>query len=386
MPMNPCRLCGAGLLARPVIALEGMPKAAQHFPLESEFAGDRGITLTIRQCGSCGLVQLDGEPVDYYRDVITAATLSPKSRASRLAQMREFAERFGLAGRSVLDVGTGKGEMLDVLAEAGLKATGLEASAESVAVGRAAGRVMARGHIEDEAPVAGAPFDAFISLNFLEHVPRPGAALRRLHALTGSEAAGLVTVPNLDYLLATKSYYEFVADHLSYFTQKTLAHAFESSGFDVVACRTINEDNDVLALVKKRRPLDVAGQFGSVEALAAELRRIVSQRRALGKRVAVWGAGHRTLALLSLAGLKDVAYVVDSAKFKQGRFTPVLHTPIVGPEHLAKEPVDLVIIMVPGLYPGEVLKTLRAMRVCSEIAMLRGETVEFVEAAPAEAP
>ena len=88
--------------------------------------------------------------------------------------------------------------------------------------------------------------------------------------------------------------------------------------------------------------------------------------------MAVWGAGHRTLALLALSKTDDIAYIVDSAKFKQGKFAPVLHARIVPPDHLKEERVDLMIVMVPGLYPGEVLKTLEQMNVKTDIAVLRG--------------
>ena len=75
MSLKNCRLCAGELFASPLIRLDDMPKAAQHFPEKSEFSTDRGITLPVRQCVACGLVQLDREPVDYFRDVITAATL-----------------------------------------------------------------------------------------------------------------------------------------------------------------------------------------------------------------------------------------------------------------------------------------------------------------------
>jgi len=76
--------------------------------------------------------------------------------------------------------------------------------------------------------------------------------------------------------------------------------------------------------------------------------------------------------------LNSVAYVVDSAKFKQGKFTPVLHLKIVPPEHLKKESVDLVIVMVPGLYPDEVLKTIKKMKIKADVAALRDNQVEFI--------
>ena len=158
-----------------------MPKAAQFYPEKDEFAEDKGITLNIRQCSFCGLVQLNMRPVEYYREVITAATLSEESRLSRLNQMKEFATRLGLIGKKVLDVGTGKGEMIDVLEEAGFKAFGIEASLESVKVGKAAGRQMIHGYIGDMNAIEDSPFDAFILLNYLEHLPKLGAVIKNIY-------------------------------------------------------------------------------------------------------------------------------------------------------------------------------------------------------------
>ena len=47
-------------------------------------------------------------------------------------------------------------------------------------------------------------------------------------------------------------------------------------------------------------------------------------------------------------------------------------------EHLKKESVDLVIVMVPGLYPDEVLKTIKKMKIEADVAVLRDNQVEFI--------
>ena len=48
--------------------------------------------------------------------------------------------------------------------------------------------------------------------------------------------------------------------------------------------------------------------------------------------------------------------------------------------HLLKEEkVDLVIIMVPGLYPSEVLKTLEKMNLGVDTAVLRDNKIEFMK-------
>lgn len=373
-----CHLCDGRLFPSPILTLEGMPKAAQYYPVTEEFATDKGIILPIYQCADCGLVQLVRTPVDYYREVITAAAFSEKAKASRLAQMREMVREHNLQNKRVLELGCGKGDMLDILKEAGMLATGLEGSASSVEIGKAAGRNIIHGYIADEQRLEGVPFDAFIVLNYLEHMPEPGKVIRLLHQVTSETAIGYITVPNLDYLLKSRCFYEFVADHLSYFTKNTFIFAFEANGFEVLSCQTINEDNDLALTVRKRQRLDLTDQYRDVETLIGTLRTLAIDYRSRGKKIAVWGAGHRTLALLALAGLSDVAYVIDSAKFKQGKFTPVLHLRIAPPSQLKDEPVDLVLVMVPGLYPGEVLKTIDGMGIESAVVVLRGNELEFM--------
>jgi hypothetical protein len=74
----------------------------------------------------------------------------------------------------------------------------------------------------------------------------------------------------------------------------------------------------------------------------------------------VWGAGHQALTILALPGLKGrVRYVIDSAAFKQGRFTPSTHIPIVAPETLREDAVDAVIVMC-AAYSNEVASIIQS--------------------------
>jgi len=374
-----CHLCQGDLFARPLLELKGMPKAAQYYPDQSEFSQDKAITLKIYQCADCGLVQHDSRPVDYYKEVITVATLSERSRNSRLSQAKEIVQKYGLRGRKIIDIGSGRGEMLDVLAEAGLVPTGIEASAGSVEFGRAAGRKMIQGYIGDINQINGGKFDAFISLNYLEHLPEPGKIIRNIHQITAEDAVGYVTVPNLGYLLRTRCFYEFVADHLSYFTQNTLIYAFEANGFEVLECKLINNDNDIAVTVRKKTPLNISRQYEEVEALIKDMREIIAGYKVRNESVVVWGAGHRTLALLALGKMSDIDYIVDSAKIKQGKFMPILHKPIVSPERLKEDTAGLVMVMVPGIYPDEVVKVLKGMNLRADIAKLSDNKIVFIK-------
>ena len=378
MERTECRLCRRTLTAEPILALHGMPRAAQFYPTDEELSSDKGIALDIYQCGNCGLVQHCLEPVSYYKEVITATSFSEKTRLTRLQQMNHLVETFNLRGKKALEVGSAKGHMLDIMSEAGLQAVGIEFSAESVGIGRAAGRTMIQGYIEDLDLVEGGPYDAFVSLNYFEHLPDPGTIIEKIYANTTAEGVGFVTVPNLEYLLESNCLYEFVADHLSYFTQQTLSHAFEAHGFDVLECELINEKNDIAITVQKRAQLALTDRYSEISKLSQNLRKTVSDYVDQGKQVAVWGAGHRTLALLALSELDNLTFVVDSAEFKHGKRTPVLHLDIVPPARLLEGEIDLIMIMVPGLYPDEVLQTVREMEIDIDVAILRGNQIDFI--------
>ena len=95
--------------------------------------------------------------------------------------------------------------------------------------------------------------------------------------------------------------------------------------------------------------------------------------------VAVWGAGHQALATMALLNLGGkIKYVVDSAPFKQGKFTPATHLPIVPPSALSLQPVSAVIVMAAG-YSDEVVKIIQAgAHPNLKIAILRETQLEIL--------
>jgi 2-polyprenyl-3-methyl-5-hydroxy-6-metoxy-1,4-benzoquinol methylase len=387
--MNSCRLCNQKLFDKPLLCLSGMPKAAQHFLKEEELPSDESINLDIYQCNSCGLVQLSIEPVSYYKDVITAASISGDTRKSRLKQMLLFANKYKLTNKKIIEIGCAKGDMLDIIEEAKMKAYGLEHSLASVTIAHNKGRKVIRGFIDDLDKIENAPFQGFMCFNYLEHIPNPKSVINKIYNNLDADGVGLVTVPNLNYLLATKSLYEFVADHLSYFTIDTLKNAFEDNGFNVLECDLINNENDILIIVKKashknaKKILDVVkinlkNDYIEVEDLITNLKKIIKDYKDQNKKIAVWGAGHRTLALLALSKVSEIEFIVDSAKFKQGMYSPVINTKIVAPETLLEDKIDLLIIMVPGIYPDEVVKSVKQMNINIKIAKLKDNIIEFI--------
>ena len=70
-----------------------------------------------------------------------------------------------------------------------------------------------------------------------------------------------------------------------------------------------------------------------------------------------------------------IEYVVDSAKFKQEKYTPATHIPIAAPERLAKNEVQMVIIMAAG-YSQEVKQIMEREYPQIESVIMTGNGLE----------
>jgi SAM-dependent methyltransferase len=351
-----CRSCGGAFFPEPLLSYQGMPKAAQGFPDAAGLALDTGSDLEVRQCAACGLVQLANDPVPYHREVIRAAAVSAPLREAKARQFGAFIADHALAGRRVLEVGCGRGEFLALLPPLGVRASGMEAAPASVDHARREGLDAFQGYPgETPWPWPGAPYDAFLLLMFLEHLPEPGRALRAIRDQLAPGGVGLVEVPNFDMMVRRRLFSEFIADHLFYFTRDTLASLLAGSGFEVLGVDELRDAYVLSAAVRRREPLDLAEFRSAQDRIREELRAYLGRFA----RVAVWGASHQALAVIALAGIADrIAYVVDSAPFKQGRYTPASHLPVVPPEALRADPVDAVVIMAAS-YSDEVAGVLR---------------------------
>ena len=358
MPVNKCRVCNRKFFKEPLLRYENMPGAAQYLPNAESLESDKGVNLEVCQCSGCDLVQLSNEPVPYYREVIRAAAISKEMTDFRRKQFESFVQKYSLKGGKIIEIGCGRGEYLSTMQQFGVEAYGLEYSEESVTQCLKNGLNVSKGFIQGSADrLNNAPFDAFFILNFLEHLPDPNTTLRGIYNNLTEDAVGLVEVPNFDMILRKKLFSEFIGDHLFYFTRETLSATLRLNGFEIIECNEVWHDYIISAVVKKRRKINVSHFCKHQEQLKNEIEEYI--RRFKDKKVAIWGAGHQALAIISLLNLSDkIKYAVDSAAFKQGRYTPATHIPIVSPDKLDLDPVDAVIVMAAS-YSDEVARIIR---------------------------
>ena len=377
--MKRCIACGAPLWETPLLTLDNMPASAQHMPDAQGVKEDRGLTLDLCQCMGCGLVQFDCVPVDYYRDVIRAGGFSKTMVELRRYQYKHLIDSYHLEGKKFIEVGCGQGEFLKVLSEFPVEVHGIEHDPHLVELARAQGLDVTEGFTETEdTRFAGGLYDVFLSFNFLEHQPDPSTMLQAIYRNLEDDAMGLITVPSFEYIMDHNSYYELIRDHLAYYTFETLTPLLERNGFQVEECEVINRDT-LSVIVRKRPQMDTENLLECYVNLKREMETYMKYLDAWDKKVAIWGASHQGFTLAATTKLGEKArYIIDSAPFKQGKFAPASHLPIVGPDHFHEHPVDAIIITAPG-YTDEIAASIRQkFGTAVEIRAMRSNHLEMV--------
>ena len=420
-----CIICGSELSSI-LFSAENMPQGAQVMPTaeEIEAGEDTGLSLSLRRCPRCGLVQFDCEPVDYYRKAIRAVGLSSTMRELRRRDYAYLIKKYGLSGKKWIECGCGNGDFLEVLREFPVQIYGTEADPENVKTAR---RKLGRSslsyawspedpgrsqtvfsylesgvHEKEESPkpaqvpadhimeffpengdqeIPGAPFDVFLSFNFLEHQPDPVSMLRCLHKNLTKGGIGLITVPSFEYILKEGRYYELVRDHIANYDEDALKALCEYCGFEVKDSKSIGIGDTLRVVVKKKSEADWDHELENdsladedsedieeysvleknYQMLSAKIREYMNELHASGRTIAMWGASHQGFTIAATTALKDeVKYIIDSAPFKQGRFAPASHLPIVAPDYYKEHPVDVILIAAPG-YIREIEASIRKM-------------------------
>lgn len=170
-----------------------------------------GIENQIVQCMRCGLYYPNPYPVPLdaqklYAD--PAKYFENFDRDEKIENFREVIRSFeavrGRPTHSVLDVGSGRGEMLAAAQREGVRdVVGLELSDAMIEASRDELGVKVLGElIEDHAARAGRTYDVVILNAVLEHVRDPDSMIAASRALLAPDGLLYVDIPNEDHLLA----------------------------------------------------------------------------------------------------------------------------------------------------------------------------------------
>jgi 2-polyprenyl-3-methyl-5-hydroxy-6-metoxy-1,4-benzoquinol methylase len=151
--------------------------------------------------------------------------------------LQELEKRTGPAnGRLLLDVGAYIGVFVEVAAEAGWNAWGVEPSQWAAAEAQNRGLSVIFG-TQDAPELAERQFDVVTMWDVIEHVDDPSAELAKAHRLLKPGGWLVVHTMDIDSLAARLlgARWPWLMDmHLHYFSQKTLAQMLKNNGYEIL--------------------------------------------------------------------------------------------------------------------------------------------------------
>lgn len=287
----------------------------------------------------------------------------------------DWVQRYGLAGKTVVEIGCGSGEFLVELLRAGVgKAIGIDpliARQSVVSEGNSRLELIAAAFEEGHTNIESA---ALVCRHTLEHIPDVGGFLQLVArwARRSPDRVALFEVPASERIFSECAFWDIYYEHCNYFTRASLSYAFAHFGLDV---QKLEQTYDDEYLVLEARP----AAYSSVTPMPADVPAAQRSALAFGDRVdrtielaqrnlqalaeqgplVIWQGAAKTVGFLTTLGDPDsVSCAIDLNPRRHGSYLPGLMVRVMSPDAITSLHPRHVVLMNP-VYVREVDSFLR---------------------------
>lgn len=374
-----CRFCGK-TVTHELIDLVNAPPSNSFLTKEQLNEPEIYYPLKIFVCDSCFLVQID----EYKKsgDIFNSG-YSYFSSFSRtwLAHAKQYADRmtaqYGYDRNSrIVEIASNDGYLLQYFKEKGIPVLGIEPAEGTAAEARKKGintivdffgkrlaHTLAEG---------GKKADLLIGNNVLAHVPDLHDFVAGLQIVLKPDGIITMEFPHLMQLIDNGQFDTIYHEHFSYLSLLTVRSVFKQHGlelFDVEELpthggslriyakhaddRSKAVSKSVSALLEKEvsKGLNTRAYYegfqDKADRIKGDLLQFLIEQKKTDRKVAAYGAAAKGNTLLNYCGIRKdlIAFVVDASPFKQGKYLPGSHIPIVTEEEMKKHRPDYVLIL-----------------------------------------
>lgn len=364
--INSCPVCGKTSPA-PFYNVARAPVACS-FVFEDANAA-RAVTrgdIELCQCNGCGLIYnrtFDPGSINYGTGYEESQGYSGTFSGFEDALCRRLTERFDLRGKTVLEVGCGKGTFLTHLCDlSGANGLGFDPAFDPGRLKEHPRVRFRRENFSNQHNDVAA--DLVCCKMTLEHVDNTSELLGAIR--NSANDAVFIQVPAAERIFSETAFWDIYYEHCIYFTRHSLANALVHAGLDVDNIELAYDGQYLLAYARAGSASSSgASMWTSVGAqFQARALRVIEHWRALvsdatGRGpVVLWGGGSKAVAFVETAGIAGAIHcVVDINPYKQNKFLPGSGLPVMGPQYLQHDPPATVLIMNP-VYQTEIAATL----------------------------
>jgi SAM-dependent methyltransferase len=345
--------------------------------------------LKLAFCNACGFLTntvYDASLQEYSQNCEESQHVSPTFNKFAHELAARWVEQYKLRGKTILEVGCGKGEFLALMCEiGGCHGIGIDPSYQpSRTPPKIAERLRFINDLYSE-QYTSLEADCILCRHTLEHIGPTLDFIRMIRRAIGNRKDMLVLfeLPDVTRILKETAFWDVYYEHCSYFSPGSLARLFRKAGFDLLELGRDYGDQYLLLAGKpadrptaRQLPLEndlqemrslVSAFKRDVKASIDGWRRMITDAHARGKKVVLWSALSKAVSFLTTTKVGNaIEYAVDINPQRQGRFLPVTGQQIMAPSFLTQYQPDYIILMNP-IYVREVQADLDRMSVPAKV-------------------
>ncbi len=372
-----CRACGKPDLIT-ILSLGKTPLANALLTREQLSETERTYDLDLVFCPSCSLVQITETvpPEKLFREYFYLSSFSETLLRHSEENAHEIIKSRNLDSNSlVIEIASNDGYLLQYYKCAGVPVLGIEPARNIAKTAEERGIPTVCEFFDAELAkkliAEGRRADVVHANNVLAHVPDLNGFVNGVQLVLNDTGVAVVEVPYVKDMIDRQEFDTIYHEHLCYFSLTALDHLFRRHNLLIENVKRLDIHGGTLRIYARKQningneiPAAIEGMladeaawvrsadfyrgFGEkVERLRGELVTMLSELKAEGKRIAVYGASAKGSTLMNYFGLGSpmLDFVVDRSTVKQGHFTPGTHLPIYSPAVLLKEKPDYVLLL-----------------------------------------
>ena len=372
-----CRFCDDANV-KLFLRLGKMPLANSFLTYDQvKNTGEPEFPLDVFFCESCGLVQIEHiiPPEDIFSDYIYFSSTSDAIHEHAAYLAKEFNRRFSMNRRSfVVEIASNDGCVLNYFRNLNAKILGVEPAKNVANVAIERGIETFIDFFDEKSAIdikeRYGQADVILARHVFAHVPEIHSFVRGLKLLLKNDGIIAIEAPYLVDMVKKTEFDTIYHEHLSYLSLRPMLKLFNKYGFELfdveyfsihggslmyffgnasvhkikksVAQFLVQEINEELNDIKKY------DQFAKKVFLTkTKLLSLLGSLKKEGKTIAAYGASAKGNTLLNFCRISTglIDYIVDKSRYKQNRFTPGTHIPVLHPERLTKDVPDYTLIL-----------------------------------------
>lgn len=343
-------------------------------------------------CDSCKLVQIDEykKSDDIFNGdyaYFSSFSISWLEHAKTYVNM--ITKKLALTeGSQVTEIASNDGYLLQYFVELKISCVGVEPSTNTAAVAKEKGIEVIEDFFGEKLAKKIKKSDLILGNNVLAHVPDINDFVSGLKIALKSNGTVTMEFPHLLNIIKENQFDTIYHEHFSYLSFYAVQKIFKYHGlklYDVEKLKTHGGSLRIYATHVENQSIDIASsitnilreekEFGLLDKEIYKNFQIKANRvkydlleflliaKKENKKVIAYGAAAKGNTLLNYAGIKHdlIECVVDKSPYKQGKYLPSSHIPIVGEEKIMDIKPDYILIL-PWNIKDEIIVQLKYVR------------------------